>query len=270
MPRFLRRLSRFMETAPVISGLAELCALLFPCVAAFHCFSQQRDWSGIYAHRYCATQDNIAAPLCEKNWLSWQDPNIINGTIAGCLVCATLSKVPDANESIDMVFHIFLDILFPAIRVGLYVLILGRFAFRLQTQSAILFNYDDYGRPTTRLPPTKRIIKTRPCPAGRTSTSRPKPKLGLGQAQGFAKRTTFVTSGFSHKICLVPCSMFILWSGRFLPRPLGNAQRREPPREMGWGRVCEYSSSFNSRLQSGINLVKKMWLCSLFSLECFE
>ena len=128
MPRFLRWLSRLMEAAPVISGSAELCALLFPCVAAFHCFSQQRGWSGIYAHRYCATQDNIAAPLCEKNWLSWQDPNIINGTIAGCLVCATLSKVPDANESIDMVFHIFLDILFPAIRVGLYVLILGRFA----------------------------------------------------------------------------------------------------------------------------------------------
>ena len=51
---------------------------------------------------------------------------------------------------------------------------------------------------------------------------------------------------------------FIPWSGRFLPRPLGNAQRREPPRVVGWGRVCEYSSSFNIRLHSGINLVKNV------------
>ena len=53
--------------------------------------------------------------------------------------------------------------------------------------------------------------------------------------------------------------MFIPWSGIFLPRPLGNAQRREPPREMGWGRVCEYSSSFYIRNQSGINLEEKKY-----------
>ena len=172
MRRFLRRLTRLMEAAPVISGSAGFCALLFPCVAAFHCFSQQRGWFGIYAHRYCATQDSIAAPLCEKNWLSWQDPDIIITDNAGCLVCTTPSKGPDANESIDMVFHhVFLDFLFPPIGVGLYVLILGKFSLHYkhnQQFCTIMMTTRDQQQGCYQQKELSR--------PGQTLTSRPKPK----------------------------------------------------------------------------------------------